>query len=59
MAGAVKHMERSHRSHNSGQAEYRRFISASLHKNALKQATEKKMSLVERIASLFNRHQDR
>ncbi len=59
MAGAKKHMDRSHRSYKSGQADYRRYVSTSLHKNALKQTQSKKLTLFERIASLFNRHQGR
>jgi hypothetical protein len=55
MSGRIKHMERSHRSYKNNHADFRRFASASLHKNAVKQ---KKTSIFGRIAKLF-KHQDR
>ena len=61
MAGAVKHMERSHRSHTNNNPEFRKFsmraIKTSEQKGIRKSAVK---SMGERIKKAFSRkHQDR
>ncbi|MDF2485693.1 MAG: hypothetical protein K0R46_1861 [Herbinix sp.] len=55
MAGAVKHMERSHRSCKKNYSEFHRFAIKNTNKFEAKKA---KKSLGERLAALF-KHQDR
>jgi hypothetical protein len=57
MAGAVKHAQRSHKSHKGNYSDYRSFVFKASNRTNFK--TEKK-SFMARIASLFARkHQDK
>jgi hypothetical protein len=55
MAGAVKHMQRSHRSCEKNYSDYKRFTIKNTNKFEAKQ---RQQSVIERLAQLF-KHQDR
>jgi hypothetical protein len=56
MSGAIKHMERSHRSYSCKNPEFRRFTVKAIRTGEQK---SQRKGFAETLKSLFHKHQDR
>lgn len=56
MAGRIKHMERSHRSHKNKGTEFRRF---AIKADWTRGQKEQRKSFKDVVKGLFHRHQDK